>query len=275
MKYFVLAFLLLLTSGCSTLRVAAQHKRIIEKPEVQESPLSLQLKALPPIDGPTMTVAVYRFEDKTGQRKTATNLALFSSAVTQGAESWLIDSLQQASYGKWFKVLERANLDDLIKERTLYRQTREDFLSDKTPGALRPMLFAGVIAEGGIIGYDTDVQTGGYGASILGIGANVQYSKDVITTSLRLVSTNTGEVLISVAVTKTIYSATISGNALAFSSDGTKYGEAELGAAGNEPVNLALRAAIDQSVIELIHQGEHKGLWKFKVNGSNNFNSKK
>jgi curli production assembly/transport component CsgG len=85
-----------------------------------------------------------------------------------------------------------------------------------------------------------------------------------MTVALRLVSTNTGEVLLTVATTKTVFSVTISGNALTFSSDGTKYAEAELGVAGNEPVNLALRAAIDQSVIELVIQGEHKGLWKFK-----------
>ena len=32
------------------------------------------------------------------------------------------------------------------------------------------MLFAGMILEGGIIGYDTNVETGGTGARWLGIG---------------------------------------------------------------------------------------------------------
>jgi curli production assembly/transport component CsgG len=127
------------------------------------------------------------------------------------------------------------------------------------------MLFAGVLAEGGVIAYDTNYMTGGYGANVMGIGASTQYRKDVITVSLRLVSTNTGEVLLSVATTKTVFSASVSGNAMSFVSDGTKYGEIEAGIAGNEPVNLALRAAIDAAVIEIIKEGEQKGYWKFKA----------
>ena len=211
MKALVLLLTLLLT-GCATTKVLTTNK-IVEQPSLQESPLAKQLRALPELDGPVITVAVYRFEDKTGQRKSSDNIALFSSAVTQGAESWLIESFQQASNGKWFRVLERAGLDDLIKERQMYRQAREDFENAKGPGPLKPMLFAGVIAEGGVIAYDTNITTGGLGASILGIGANTQYRKDVITVSLRLVSTNTGEVLITVATTKTVFSANKIGRA--------------------------------------------------------------
>jgi len=261
MKYILLLCLLL--TGCQTYRVNHNPYKMQEAPTVQESPLSKQLRALPPPDAPQLTVAVYSFADKTGQRKTATNLALFSSSVTQGAESWLIDSLQQAGKGTWFKVLERSGLDDIVKERQMYRQAREDFENTKTPGML-PMLFAGVIAEGGIIGYDSDTETGGFGANVLSIGAQQQYSKDVITVSLRLVSTNTSEVLLSVATTKTVYSASLNGNLMAFYSNGTKYTEAEAGVAANEPVTLAVRAAIDAAVIELIKEGEAKGFWKFK-----------
>lgn len=262
MKKLTLILLLTLLSGCATTRVLTTS-RIAEAPTVQQSPLAKQLRAIPEIAGPTMTVAVYGFADKTGQRKSSDNIAMFSSAVTQGAESWLIESLQLAGNGTWFKVLERTSLDDLIKERQMYRQAHEEF-DPKGQGGLKPMLFAGILAEGGVIAYDTNIMTGGYGASVMGIGATAQYRKDVITVSLRLVSTNTGEVLLSVATTKTVFSASISGNALAFVSDGTKYGEIEAGLAGNEPVNLALRAAIDAAVIEIIKQGELKGYWKFK-----------
>lgn len=264
MRLLIAALALSLT-GCATTRSISGSK-IVEAPAVQVSPMASQLKSLPEIDGQTMTVAVYGFQDRTGQRKSTDNIALFSSAVTQGAESWLIESLQLAGNGKWFKVLERASLDNLIKERQMYRQAREEF-DPRGPGGLKPMLFAGVLAEGGVIAYDTNIMTGGYGASVMGIGANTQYRKDVITVSLRLVSTNTGEVILSVATTKTVFSAVISGNALAFVSEGTKYGEIEAGLAGNEPVNLALRAAIDAAVIEIIKQGEQKGYWKFKVDG--------
>ena len=256
-----------LLAGCSTARVTVK-KGIVEAPIVQKSPLAKQLQSLPELDGPIITIAVYSFMDRTGQRKGADNYASFSSAVTQGAESWLIDSLQQAGNGKWFKVLERAGLENLIKERQMYRQAREEFESNKQTG-LQPMLFAGVIAEGGIIGYDTNIQTGGYGASVMGIGASTQYRKDVITVSLRLVSTNTGEVLVSVATSKTVFSATINGTALVFASGGTRYGEAEMGTANNEPVTIALRSAIDAAVIEVINQGQLKGYWKFKTTQDN------
>jgi curli production assembly/transport component CsgG len=108
------------------------------------------------------------------------------------------------------------------------------------------------------------LETGGVGANILSIGAQQQYSKDVITVSLRLVSVNTSEVLLSVTVTKTILSASVNGNLTAFYSLGTKYGEGEIGFANNESGNLALRAAIDAAVCELIYKGERQGLWKFK-----------
>ena len=261
MRYILLFFLLL--TGCQTFKVVHEPHKIVELPEIAVSPLSKQLKALPLPASPQLTVAVYQFSDKTGQRKTSDSMALFSSAVTQGAESWLIDSLQQAGNGKWFKVLERAGLDDIVKERQMYKQAREDFENTKNPGML-PMLFAGVIAEGGIIGYDSDTNTGGFGANVLSIGAQQQYRKDTITVSLRLVSTNTSEVILSVATTKTVFSTSVSGNLMSFYSNGTKYTESEVGLAANEPVTLAVRAAIDSAVIELVKQGEEKGLWKFK-----------
>lgn len=273
MKYIAVLLSLLLTS-CATVKsskepVASSATRkgktlkMVEAPIINLSPLSKELKAIPPLDGKIMTIAVYSFLDRTGQRKSADNYASFSAAVTQGAESWLIESLQLAGNGTWFKVLERNGLDDLIKERQMYRQAREEFENDKTSG-LSPMLFAGIIAQGGIVGYDTNIETGGLGASILGIGLSNQYRKDVITVSLRIVSTNTGEVLLSVATTKTVYSTLTNGTALAFVNNGTRYGEAELGTANNEPVTVAVRAAIDAAVIELINQGQLKSYWKFK-----------
>jgi len=261
MKYALLLCLLL--TGCQTYKMAVHPYEAQDKPVLQESPLVKQLRALPPLDAPQMTIAVYKFSDLTGQRKTSNNLALFSSAVTQGAESYLVESLQAANNGGYFKVLERTGLDDIVKERQMYRQSREEFENTKSPGML-PLLFAGVLVEGGIIGWDSDVITGGVGANVLNIGAQQQYSKDVVTVSLRLVSVSTSEVLLSVTVTKTILSASVNGNLTAFYSQGTKYGEGEIGFANNESGNLALRAAIDAAVCELIYKGEKQGLWRFK-----------
>lgn len=259
MKYFVIVLLLLLT-GCGSI---PSKPAIIESPKSQRSPLELQLLNLPIVDAPEMTIAVYGFADKTGQRKTADAYATFSSAVTQGAESWLIDALRSAGAGKWFKVLERVSLDNIIKERQLISQTRETF-QGKDAERLTPMLFAGVLAEGGIIGYDTNILTGGAGASVLGITGNTQYRKDVVTVSLRFVSVQTGEVLVSVAVTKTITSVALNGNLYKFYEHGTLPIEAEVGLTANEPNTIAVRSAIDQAVIDIIHEGAKVGLWKFK-----------
>ena len=259
MKVIAMSLLALSLVGCASI---PRSPSILEMPRSQVSPLEKQLIDVPPIAGNRITVAIYGFADKTGQRKTQDAYASFSSAVTQGADSWLIDSLRTDGAGKCFQVLERTSLDNLIKERQLIAQTRESFLG-RDAEKLSPMLFAGIIAEGGIIGYDTNILTGGAGASLLGISGNTQYRKDVVTVSLRFVSVQTGEVLLSVAVTKTITSVSVSGNLFKFYEHGTTPAESELGLTANEPNTIAVRSAIDQAVIEIIHQGAKTGLWKF------------
>ena len=258
MKYIIPV--LLLFTGCASV---TKTPSILGAPKLQKSPLENQLIGLPSPLNPKMTIAVYSFQDKTGARKTADNYASFSAAVTQGAEVWLIDSLRLAGNGKWFQVLERASLDNIIKERQLISQTRESFYG-KDAERLPPMLFAGIIAEGGIIGYDSNMLTGGAGANVLGISANTQYRKDVVTVSLRFISVTTGEVLISVATTKTIISVAASGNLFKFYEHGVTPVEAEIGLTANEPNTIAIRSAIDQAVIEIIAEGRRAGLWTHK-----------
>lgn len=258
MKYLIPVVLLL--SGCASI---TKSPGILEAPRVQKSPLEKQLIGLPPPVNPRMTIAVYGFQDKTGARKTMDNYASFSAAVTQGAEAWLIDSLRLAGQGKWFQVLERASLDNLIKERQLISQTRESFYG-RDAEKLPPMLFAGIIAEGGIIGYDSNILTGGAGANVLGISGSTQYRKDVVTVSLRFISVTTGEVLVSVATTKTVLSVAASGNLFKFYEHGVTPVESELGLTANEPNTIAVRSAIDQAVIEIIAEGKRAGLWNHK-----------
>lgn len=230
---------------------------VVTKPEFYKK------KAVPQPGGPPITVAVYRFNDQTGQRKASQNVAVLSSAVTQGADNYLIRSLQEIGEGKWFKVIERGNLDHIIKERQIIRQMREQY-EGKDAKPLPPMLFAGVLLEGGIIGYDSNVKTGGAGARFLGIGASTQYSIDEIVVSLRAVSVNTGEVLASVTTTKTVYSFRDNAGVLKFVDAGTKALEAELGAASNESMNKAVQLGVHAAVLELINEGARKKHWKIK-----------
>jgi curli production assembly/transport component CsgG len=214
----------------------------------------------PPANGPVVA-AVYGFTDKTGQRKPSERLANISFAVTQGAEVWVIKALQEVGDGQWFKVVERVGLDNLTKERQIIRQARESVGDTRQ---LKPMMFAGIIIEGGIIGYDSNTLTGGAGARYLGIGASTQYRQDVVTVTMRATSVQTGEVLLSVSTTKTIISTGSSFTVFKFFDVGTRSLETEVGNSINEPVNYAVRAAIEQAVVEMVKEGSRKGLWAFK-----------
>lgn len=256
MKKLFIIFLIGLLTGCANIRMnLAQEEPVKLEPKKQLSEL------LPELDGPPITIAVYGFADKTGQKKPSTNLASFSSAVTQGAEVFLIKALQDSK--NWFKVVERVGLDNIIKERQLIRNQREVY-EGKNAKPLKPMTVAGVMIEGGIIGYDSNIRSGGNGARFLGIGASEQYRVDEVIISLRLVSVSSGEVLITNAVSKTIYSTSHNLSVLKFVDQGTRSLELENGSALNEPTTYAVRVAVEQAVYEMIMEGNKKGLWNFK-----------
>jgi len=208
-------------------------------------------------------VAVYKFNDLTGQRKTHSNLALLSSAVTQGGDIWLLQALKKAGNGKWFQVIERMELENLLKERQIIRNTRNSYEGKKAE-KIKPLLFAGVLLTGGIVGYDTNTSTGGLGVRYLGIGISDEYRKDMVTVALRLISVQTGEVLLAVSSQKTILSTKLSATVFKFLDMGTKLLETEAGITDNESTTYAVRKAIEQAVIEIIKEGEQKELWKFK-----------
>lgn len=253
----ILLYLLLISTltGCATAHMQTS----------QEDPVALQPKQslsakIPQLDGPPITIAVYAFADKTGQMKSSDKLALFSKAVTQGAEVFLIKSLQDSK--NWFRVVERVGLDNLIKERQLIRNQREVY-EGKDAKPLKPMTVAGVMIEGGIIGYDSNIRSGGNGARFLGIGGSQQYRVDEITISMRLISVNSGEVLLTTAVSKTIFSTQHNVGVLRFVDAGTRALELENGQALNEPTTYAVRVAIEQAVFDMIVEGEKKGIWRF------------
>ena len=175
---------------------------------------------------------------------------------------FLIKALQDAGKGKWFRPVERVGLDNLIKERQLIRNQRETY-EGKDAKPLSPMLISGVMIEGGIVGYDSNVTTGGVGAALLGIGASSQYNMDVVTVVMRLISVHTGEVLVSSGATKTILSAGMGGTVTKFIDQGTMSLQLEAGATGNEPATYAVRLATEAAVVDMIKQGAAKGLWSY------------
>ncbi len=230
------------------------------------TPVQRDLIYLPPPPQP-VPIAVYSFTDQTGQLKPSENIQSLSRAVTQGGTSVLIKALRDAGNGNWFTVVERERLDNLLKERQIIREMRQRYLGEaETPSSVLPsLLFAGILLEGGIIGYDSNTQTGGIGARFLGIGGDMQYRQNTVTVYLRAISVKTGEVLGNVVTSKTVASVALNTNVFKFV-EFDELLEGEAGVSANEPIQIATQAAIEKAVYALIMEGAQPGgrqLWSF------------
>ncbi len=268
LSLFAILPLMLTASGCAQL--AAPDPGLLPPVPGPATEANLKLRDLPPPAHP-VAVAVYGYGDQTGQFKPiqqGANVQSLSRAVTQGATSILIKALQDAGSGRWFTVVERERLDNLLKERRIIADMRARYLGEQAvnPDALPPMLFAGVLIDGGIIGYDSNSKTGGAGANYFGLGGDVNYSEDTVTVYLRGTSVKTGQVLLSVVATKKILSYGVDANLYRYVTF-NRLLQAELGFTHNEPGSLAVEQAIEQAVLQFIIEGSARGLWAFKDRG--------
>ena len=223
-------------------------------PELANIQTSNQIK-------PVVAIYAGSFTDQTGQRRSNSSYATFSSAVTQAPDAYLIRALKHAgsNHGGFFEVVERVGLDNVTKERQIIRSARQQ---NKNKQKLPDLLFAGLIMQGGVISYESNVKSGGVGARYLGIGMSRQYKQDTVTISLRTVSVSTGKVLLEVLVTKTILSASIDQDVFRFITDSTELVEIENGLVRNESINIALQTAIETAVLQTIKEGITNGYWK-------------
>ncbi len=206
-----------------------------------------------------IVAAVYKFRDQTGQYKPSTG-ATWSTAVTQGGTTVLIKALEESG---WFVPIERENIGNLLNERKIIRSSRAQF-SSKQEQLLPPLLFAGIILEGGIISYESNVVTGGVGLKYFGAGGSGQYREDRVTVYLRAVSTNNGKILKTVYTTKSLLSQEIKAGLFRY----VKFKrllEAEMGFTYNEPTEMAVKEAIEKAVISLIYDGIKDKLWSFEM----------
>jgi curli production assembly/transport component CsgG len=266
-RLFSCLLAIFLFSGCAVFEIVkdTRPERFQSKGLNKYSIFDLQSKELALVQAPSIkpVVAVYptAFLDQTGQRKSNGEYALFSSAITQAPYVILIRSLKHAAGGDFFRVVERVGLDNLTKERMIIRQGREDLDESQKLGVL---LYAGVLLEGAVVSYDTNINTGGIGSRMLGIGSSMQYREDTVSVSLRMVSVVTGEILIEVMSQKTIYSYAQSQDLFRFYEMGTELIEVEMGTTENESITLALMKAIEGAVLELILIGYERGYWKYE-----------
>ncbi len=247
-----LACAALLTAGCASMDHAFETKDA--HPGLQSNAHD-QLTDLPAPDNKIVT-SVYQFRDQTGQYKAKEQGSSFSRAVTQGGTSILVKALKDSD---WFRPIERKGLSNLVKERDIIRSIRQQYQGKKAE-QLSPLLYAGVILEGGIIGYDTNVITGGSGLRLAAIGGSGEYRQDQVTVYLRAVSTQTGEVLKTVHTTKTILSQKLDGGAFRYV-DADLLLETESGISYNEPTTMAVTEAIEASVRALIVEGLKANIW--------------
>lgn len=232
----------------------------IEKATLGESSSStVTLKNLPKPTEPII-VGVYKFRDQTGQYKPSEVGSTFSTAVTQGATTILIKALEDS---KWFTPIERENLGNLLNERNIIRSTRQEYAKNAEPAEtqLTPLLYAGVLVEGGIISYDSNILTGGFGARYFGAGSSTRYRQDRISVYLRLVSTSNGKILKTVYVSKTILSQAIDASLFRYVNF-KRLLEVETGYTKNEPIQLAVTEAIEKAVEALIIEGIRDNIWQ-------------
>lgn len=236
----------------------------VEPPVVNQEPPSHSLLQFLPSPKEVIPVAIYNFRDQTGQYKVYNNISTFSTAVTQGATSILVKAAYDSG---WFLPVERENLADLLTERRIIRNAIEQELKAKglkpKKNILPPLKFAPVILTGGIIGYDTDTVTGGFGAKYFGVGGSTQLRRDRVTVYLRAISAKTGEVLLTVTATKTILSRALDVHAFKYVKWKRLF-QLETGVTTNEPGLYALQGAIEKAVYALIIEGIAKGYWQPK-----------
>ena len=259
-------FLCLSVALLSSCAVLNHNKDLVLTQDIKPSSIldlqSEELKNLPSAKlKPTIAIYPNSFRDLTGQRRSNSSFALFSTAITQAPEAFLIRAFKHAAGGEFFRVVERVGLDDLTKERQLIRSTRKEFKEDNK---MKPLLFAGLLVQGGVVSYEANLKSGGAGARYLGIGNSKQYREDTVTISLRLVSVSTGEVLMETLVSKSIISTSVSQDVFRFIEAGTELVEIEGGVAENESVSIALQKAIETGVLNIIYTGIERGYWEYE-----------
>jgi curli production assembly/transport component CsgG len=251
MQRFLIFVAVCLLSGCLT----APPKEAA-KPTLM--PRAQSYRDLTHLPAPTgkIFVSVYNIQDETGQFKPypASN---FSTAVPQSATAMLVTALKDS---RWFIPLERQGLQNLLNERKSFVPHRRMVPSRNNRTPLESLAAANVMIEGSIIGYESNVKSGGAGARYFGIGADTQYQLDQIAVNLRVVNVSTGEVLSSVNTSKTILSYEVQAGVFRFI-DYQRLLEGEIGYTSNEPVMMCLMSAIETGVIFLINDGIDRGLW--------------
>ncbi len=257
MKKIIISMLIIASTGCSSINNLIPPEQTLAI-KVTETQAFQELKSLPKPRG-VIPVSVYSFRDQTGQYKPQANVSSFSTAVTQGATSILMQALSDSD---WFLPVEREGLQNILTERKIIRAALQSKKrANEESKELPPLTTAKILLEGGIISYDSNVKTGGFGAEYFGIGASELYREDLISIYLRAVDVRTGQVLVSVSTSKKVLSKEIRAGFFRYVSF-KRLAEAEGGYTTNEPMHICVKQTIEKAITELIQKGRKKGVWK-------------
>lgn len=213
-----------------------------------------------PVPARPVRVAVYDFQDLTGQNKSSfnANFAEFSRAITQGSSAILVDALRTAGRGSWFKVSERGYLDSLLRERRLIQETYTVLKKDPR-GLIDPLVFADYLMTGGVVSYDSPTSYANLAGGYMGYTGGVSGRKDLVTVNVRLVRVRDGVVLNSVNASRPIVTVGASANVARVLRSSIVEAQGAIGVA--EATQTAVREAIETAVYELVRQNVNSGLW--------------
>ena len=259
LRIFIALIFMVLVAACGPyMHQPLRSRRAVLGPETPAKKVLLDL----PEAKEKIVVAVYKFRDQTGQYKASETGANWSTAVTQGATTILIRALEESG---WFIPIERENMGNLLNERKIIRTSRAQYEGgdENSSSLLPPLLFAGVILEGGIISYETNILTGGAGIRYFGADASGQYREDRVSIYIRAVSSSNGKVLKTVYTTKSILSQEVSVGLFRYVKT-KRLLEAETGFTYNEPSEICVTEAIEKAVESLIIEGIQGKLWSLK-----------
>jgi len=243
----LILFMMLLT-GCANGARPTVHSSAAVLDEPSSTLRQLQQSPKPRF---TIPVSVYAFRDQTGQYKQTENSSSFSTAVTQGGTAMLTQILLGSG---WFVPLEREGLQNLLTERKIHSNNKQN-------KELPSLAEARLLLEGGIVAYETNLNSGGVGAEYFGIGLSELYREDRITLYLRAVDVHTGKVLLSVSSSKKVFSQQLRTGLFRYVSL-NRLAEMEAGYSSNEPVQYCVQQALEIAVQALIEQGQTKGFWQ-------------
>ncbi len=212
-----------------------------EPPQVDRAASTQALKSLPRKAGERIAVSIYEFRSSVGEIPARGSTDMFKTALVQSGQ---------------FRVVERSRLNEgVIREK----QLNAAGLSTGKAGA-EQLTGARYIFEGSITEANASQTQRSAGVAVAGMELSGSSNKDVIGIDVRIVDVASGDVVDVVTVRKSVASDSVGvsgignviGTVLARKGKNTAYvPDVQLQQQRKESLDVALRAAIDQAVIEL------------------------